>query len=98
MALTVIARLKTKRGTEKQVEQLCRDMAVNVRQEPDTLTYILHHNVDDPNTITVYEVYRDRAAFEFHSKTPYMGKLFEQIGPLMEGSPQVDIMEEFARK
>ncbi|HTW87592.1 MAG TPA: putative quinol monooxygenase [Candidatus Binataceae bacterium] len=98
MPLTVIAKLKVKPGSEKQIEQACTEMAANVRQEPDTLTYIMHRSTTDPTVIMVYEVYKDAAAFEYHRKTPHMAAMFSKIKDLVAGPPEVETLVEFARK
>jgi quinol monooxygenase YgiN len=98
MPLTVIAKIKAKPGSEKQLEAACTEMASKVRQEPDTLTYIMHRSTTDPTVLMVYEVYKDAAAFEFHRKTPHMADLFGKLKDLVAGPPEVETLIEFARK
>ncbi len=98
MAFTVIAKIKSKPGSEKQVEQACIEMAAKVRQEAGTLTYIMHRSTNDPTTLMVYEVYTDKAAFEHHRGTPYMAELHSKLTNLVAGPPEVETLEEFARK
>lgn len=98
MALTVIAKVKAKAGHEKQIEQACSEMAAKVRQEPDTLAYIMHRSTTDPKVVMVYEVYKDEAAFEHHRKTPYMAEFFGKIKDIVDGPPEVETLNEFARK
>jgi quinol monooxygenase YgiN len=97
MALTVIAKVKCLPGHEKEVEAACAEMATRVRDEPGTLTYILLRSTKDPSVIMVYEVYRDEAAFDFHSKTPYMADLFAKLKGKTT-SVEVETLTEFARK
>jgi quinol monooxygenase YgiN len=42
--------------------------------EPDTLVYIVHAVPSAPLQRILYEVYRDRAAYDKHSKQPYVAK------------------------
>ncbi len=98
MPLTVIAKIRAKPGSEKQLEQACAEMASNVRQEPGTLTYIMCRSTTDPTVIMVYEVYKDEAAFESHRKTPHMAAMFGKIKDLVAGPPEVETLVEFARK
>ncbi len=69
MALTVVAKLKAKAGSEKELEAALRAMIPKVREEPGALTYILTQSVKDPTVFVFYEVYKDQAAFDFHTKT-----------------------------
>jgi quinol monooxygenase YgiN len=99
MAITVIAKLKTKSGSEAQFEQAARKMIETVRaQEPGTTQYVLHRSVKDPTEFVYYEVYQDQASFDAHGKTPHMREFGGAIGALLEGRPQVDVLTEITRK
>ena len=99
MAITVIAKLKTKAGSEAQFEQAARKMIETVRaQEPGTMQYILHRSVKDPTQFVYYEVYKDQESFDAHGKTTHMREFGGAIGALLEGRPQVDVLTEVTRK
>jgi quinol monooxygenase YgiN len=42
------------------------------KAEPDTLVYVIHLVPNAPLQRIFYEIYRDRAAFEWHENQPYM--------------------------
>jgi len=99
MPITVIAKLKTKAGSEKQFEEAARKMIDTVRSaESGTLQYILHRGVKDPTEFVYYEVYSDQAALDLHGKTDHMKAFGGAIGALLDGRPQVDIVTEVTRK
>lgn len=98
MSITVVARIKAKQGSEKQLEDAFRAMVPKVRSEADTQTYILHRSVRDPTVFLFYEVYKDQAALDSHGKTPHMAELGKAIGPLLDGRPQIDFLTELERK
>jgi quinol monooxygenase YgiN len=99
MPITVIAKLKTKAGSEKQFEEAARKMIETMRSaEPNTLQYVLHRGVKDPTEYVYYEVYPDQAALDHHGKTDHMKAFGGAIGSLLEGRPQVDILQEVTRK
>ena len=100
MPITVIAKLKTKAGSEKQFEDAARKMIETVRSaEPGTLQYILHRGDDKhPSDFVYYEVYQDQAAFDSHGKTDHMKAFGGAIGALLDGRPQIDILHEVTRK
>ena len=57
------------------------DMAANVallatesRREPGCVSYIPHQIQDDPDTILIYEQYRDPKALEAHRETAHFKK------------------------
>jgi quinol monooxygenase YgiN len=54
-------------------DRLTRHVVKQVRtQEPDTLVYIVHAVPSAPMQRIMYEVYRDRAAYEMHKRQPYV--------------------------
>jgi len=55
------------RLSERVVEQVRAD-------EPDTLVFIVHAVPSAPMQRILYEVYRDRAAFDRHRRQPYIAK------------------------
>jgi quinol monooxygenase YgiN len=99
MPITVIAKLKTKAGSEKAFEDAARKMIETMRSaEPNTLQYVLHKGVKDPTEYVYYEVYPDQAALDAHGKTDHMKAFGGAIGALLDGRPQVDILHEVTRK
>ena len=98
MAITIVARLKAKSGSEKQMEAALRAMIPKVREEPGALTYVLTQSAKDPTVFVFYEVYQDQAAFDFHTKTPHMAELQSKLPALLDGRPTIDILTELDRK
>jgi quinol monooxygenase YgiN len=48
------------------VEELLRSFADTVRAEPGNITFDVYRRADSPARFYVFEIYRDRAAFEEH--------------------------------
>src|SRR5579872_1521151 len=100
MSITVIAKLKVKPGSEQQFETAARKMIETMRAaEPGALQYVLHRGQKEhANEFVYYELYKDQAAFDVHGKTDHMKAFGGAIGALLDGRPQVDILEEVVRK
>jgi quinol monooxygenase YgiN len=99
MPITLIAKLKSKAGSEAQVEAAFRDMIPKVRaNEPGTMAYVLHKGTQDPTTFVFYEVYQDQAALDAHGKTPHMAEMGGRLRGLLDGRPQIDVLTELDRK
>ena len=96
--MVVVAVVKAQAGKEKDMEDVLRAMIPKVQSEEGTIAYILHRAQNEQGKFLFYEKYRDGAAFDFHSSTPYFKELFGKIGPLLDGQPQVEIYEELAAK
>jgi quinol monooxygenase YgiN len=58
----------------KEIHQILRELARLSRQEDGCVTYIPHFVEGDPDTILIYEQYRDEAAAEAHRATPHFAK------------------------
>ncbi len=91
--ITVVATIKAQPGKEKEIEKALAAMIPQVESEEGTLEYVLHRAQNDPLKFLVYEKYRDQEAFSFHSSTPAIKELFKTVGPLIDGSPSIEMYE-----
>src|ERR1700681_3529733 len=99
MAITLIARIKAKQGSEGQLEEAFHDMIKKVRaEEPGCQAYVLHKSNQDPTQFVWYEVYADQAAFDGHRKTPHMRELGGRIKDLLDAPVQAEVLTELDRK
>jgi len=100
MAVTVLAKIKAKAGSEGAVEAAFKEMIGKVRaNEPGTQAYVLHKVKDDPTTFWFYEVYTDQASFDSDGKTDHMKELQGKLGGgNLDGRPEIVILNEVARK
>jgi quinol monooxygenase YgiN len=58
-----------------EFDQLTERVVADVRgREPDTLVFIVHAVPSAPMQRILYEVYRDRAAYEWHRQQPYVAR------------------------
>jgi quinol monooxygenase YgiN len=58
-----------------KVTEILRNLALASRKEPGCVTYVPHHVDGDPETVLIYEQYRDQAAVDAHRASPH----FEQF-------------------
>ena len=89
--LALTAKFKAAEGKEKELVQLLSEVQTKVRQnEPDTLMYDLHHKIDDPTKVFLYERYKDREACEItHRSAPYIKELIAVLPNYLEGATEV---------
>jgi quinol monooxygenase YgiN len=59
---------------EAFIEAMLDDARGSVKDEPGCLRFDVIKDEKDPNCIYLYEVYRDKAAFEDHLKAPHFIK------------------------
>ena len=90
----LIAKLKIKDGKVDEVIQMFQGLIVDVRTEEGTLFYTVNRDTANPDTLVVMERYRDKDARRAHSKTPYIIEFFQKVGPLLEGNPEIAVLDE----
>ena len=66
------------------VAETLRLLAVASRQEPGCINYIPHHVEGDPDTVLIYEQYRDRDALAAHRESEHfkrhaVGGLYQKL-------------------
>jgi quinol monooxygenase YgiN len=67
-----------------EIATTLRELAAASRQEPGCITYIPHRVESDPDTIVIYEQYRDQAALDAHRASPHfalyaIGGLYQRM-------------------
>ena len=98
MSIVVVAKLKAKQGSEKQMEEALRAMITKVKEESGCLKYILHRSNQDPTVFVFYEVYQDQAALDFHCKTPHLKEMSGKLCGLLDGRPAIEFLTELDGK
>jgi quinol monooxygenase YgiN len=92
--IAVIAKLSIKEGNVEEALALITEMVGQVAQEKDTLAYSVNREKQKPNLIVIIERYRDKAALNHHSSTPYFKEFSAKIGALLTGKPEISVLEE----
>lgn len=64
--VTLYAEFTARPGTADDVERLILDYAETVRAEPGNVVFDVYRRVEEPDRFFVFEIYRDRTAFEAH--------------------------------
>ena len=57
-----------------EIAEMLRALAAASRQEPGCVTYIPHAIEGDPDTVLIYEQYRDEAAVQAHRDSEHFKK------------------------
>lgn len=94
--IVVIATFKAIAGQEKELEEALISMVPKVQEEEGTMMYTIHKTKADPGLFLFYEMYKDKAALELHSSTPYFKAFAGQIGPYLDGNPDIKVFKDIA--
>jgi quinol monooxygenase YgiN len=72
--ITFTVRMRFKPDDREEIHQALRALAEASRKEPGCVSYIPHAVESDPDTVVIYEQYRDAAALEAHRASPHFKK------------------------
>lgn len=72
--ISVIVRFRFAPEDRAEVAEILQSLAVASRQEPGVLTFVPHRVEGDPDSVVIYEQYRDDKAFAEHRETPHFKK------------------------
>jgi quinol monooxygenase YgiN len=72
--ISFTVRMKFKSEDRAEIHDALRALAEASRQEPGCATYIPHAVESDPDTVVIYEQYRDAAALETHRASAHFKK------------------------
>ena len=93
MTIGIVATLKVKPGKETEFESVFRELQANVKKnEPGALQYEVFRS-KQPSTYVVMEQYKSEADLAAHRTTPHMAAAGPQLGAVLDGRPQIDILE-----
>jgi quinol monooxygenase YgiN len=82
--VSFVIRFKFAPEDRAEMAEAARILAAESRREPGCVSYIPHHSEEDPDTIVIYEQYRDENALAAHRETPHfkkhaVGGLFQKM-------------------
>lgn len=68
----------------EEIATILRELATASRSEPGCISYIPHRVESEPDTIVIYEQYRDQAALDAHRAAPHfalyaIGGLYQRM-------------------
>jgi quinol monooxygenase YgiN len=73
--ISFIVRLKFAPEERSDIAETLRMLAEASRKEPGCVSYIPHQVEDDPDTVVIYEQYRDAASLAAHRASDHFKKL-----------------------
>lgn len=92
--IAVIAKIPVKEGKMEEAIQAFKDLMVQVAGEEGTLSYTLNRIQASPDTLVVMERYKDKAALDAHSSSPYFKAFFASSRAFIGAKPEITVMEE----
>ena len=72
--VSYIVRFKFAPEDRAELEEILRNLAAASRKEPGCVTFVPHQLQEDPNTVVIYEQYRDDEALAAHRDSAHFKK------------------------
>lgn len=72
--VSYIVRFKFAPEDRAELEEILRNLAEASRKEPGCVTFVPHQLQEDPNTVVIYEQYRDDEALAAHRDSAHFKK------------------------
>lgn len=72
--ISFTVRMNFRSDDRDEIVQILRELTRFSRQEEGCVSYIPHFVQSSPDTVFIYEQYRDEAAAEHHRSTPHFAK------------------------
>ena len=66
--------MKFRQDDVAEIAEILRQLTAASRLEPGCVSYIPHFVDSEPDTVVIYEQYKDEAAVEFHRGTSHFAK------------------------
>ncbi len=90
----IIATIKVKDGQGAAFEAVFTRLAEKVRaNEAGAKLYQLTKSRAEANTYRVLELYADQEALAAHGQTDYFKEIGREMGPHMDGRPQIEMLD-----
>lgn len=90
MPVVVVATMKAKPESVDAVREACTNAVAAVHEEPGCQLYSLH---EADGTFVFVEQWADADALKAHSTAPAIGTLFGAIGELLDGAPDIRMLQ-----
>ena len=72
--VSFVVRFRFEPQDRVEIAEFLRLLAAESRREPGCVSYVPHQLQDDPDTVLIYEQYRDEAAMEVHRGSAHFKK------------------------
>jgi len=72
--ISFTVRMTFRPDDREEIAQVLRELTRLSRQEPGCVSYVPHQVESDPDTILIYEQYKDQASADAHSASPHFAQ------------------------
>lgn len=87
--LLLTVKIKARAGHATALLALLREMAVEGRKEAGVVAYEPYLSVEDPDTVFMYELYRDQGALDARRANTALDPFRARFKGLLAGAPEI---------
>lgn len=82
--ISFVVRIKFAQEDREEITEILRQLTTASRQEPGCVSYVPHRVEGDPDTVVIYEQYKDTAAADAHRASSHfkmyaVGGLYQKM-------------------
>jgi quinol monooxygenase YgiN len=82
--ISFTVRMTFRPDDREEISAILRELTAASRQEPGCVSYIAHRVQSEPDTVVLYEQFRDQAALDAHRAAPHfaiyaVGGLYQRM-------------------
>jgi quinol monooxygenase YgiN len=94
--VTVVARIRIKKGMEEKVKKELLSLVGPTRSEKGCVNYDLHQSVEDKSLFMFYENWVSKKDLDEHLAMPYMKSHLEKASEIFAGPPDITLWEKIS--
>jgi quinol monooxygenase YgiN len=94
--VTVLARIKAKKGMEEEVKKELLSLIGPTRSEKGCINYDLHQSVEDKSLFMFYENWKSKRDLDEHLKMPYMKSHMEKASEILVEPGEITLWEKIS--
>lgn len=91
--VTVLVRIKAKKGLEERVKQGLLALLNPTRSEKGCINYDLHQSAEDKSLFMLYENWKSKKDLDEHLAMPYMKSHMEKASEILAGPSEITLWE-----
>ncbi len=89
----VLVELEANPASAGELERVLRMLADAAEPEEGTVYYAVHRPVERQNAFVLYELYKDRAAWDIHLQSEPVQKALKQFETMLVAPPKITFCE-----
>ena len=89
--ITIVAKSTIKQGTKEDFKVLTEKLKSESRKEKGCISYNLYEDINNSNTFTLIEEWKNEEAIQLHRKSKHYTSIIPKLSKLREGKPEINL-------